>query len=136
MNDLDGLGPGPQPGHVDVRIAYRSNGELLQPWIKRLQFLLRKAQRIVEAGLIPMIQGSEADRGHSCVNLRFMLGFAVRISHDYRKRGENFVVQQPRVGTDWSRLKQQAAGCDSRWDRLSVYADRDQELLSGRRALR
>ena len=55
-HDLDRFRPRPKPGHVDVRIAHESHRELLQPWFKNFEFGVRRLQRGIEPGLIPLVE--------------------------------------------------------------------------------
>ena len=51
-HDFDGLGPGPEPRHVNVRIADDANVELLQPGLERFQLRVSLFERGIEASLI------------------------------------------------------------------------------------
>ncbi len=66
---FDGLGPRPQPRHVDVRIPDDANVELLQPRLQCFEFGLCLFQRRIEPSLISVVERRKINSLHGSVEL-------------------------------------------------------------------
>ena len=135
-HDFHGFRPGPEPGHVDVGVSRRANGEALEPGVERLQFGLRLAQRLVEGALVAAIETREADSFHRGVELAFVLRLTFGKGRDHWPRRENLLAQQAGIGTRHGGFNHQAAAVDLRAHFGGIHPGSNQELLSGLGAFR
>ena len=83
-NHLHRLRPRPQPGHVDMRIAHRLDGELLQPGLELRQFVMRAPERCIEARLIAFVQRAQINGLDRRIHLLLALGFAFFVRRNDR----------------------------------------------------
>ena len=129
-DDLDGFRPGPQPSHVDMRIANRANRESFEPWVQHLQLGLRVPKRLVESRLIAPVQCGQLNGLDRRIELRVALAPAGLIRVNHQAGSEDFVAHQSRIGPSGRRRDDKAAAVDFRFFFFGVSSYRDQKSLA------
>ena len=125
-----GFRPGPQPRHVDVRIADRSNGELLHPVIDRLQSASASFQGACESLLVAAVEGGEIDGFDGIRELLPMLRLAGGEAAENVFRGKNFVAQHSGIGLPGV-IDQQLRSLKAPALGVEGNLDGDRDLLAG-----
>ena len=134
MDDVDGFGPGPHPGGVDVRVAGGVDCITLQERAERGELRLRSVERGVKCRLIGMGEGGEVDAAGGCVEgclLGGELGGRGGEDGEQVRGGEQLVEHVAGVGAAGDKIDAQIGGAEA----LDVFGaekfDGDEDLLAG-----
>ena len=117
-----------------MRVPDRANRELFQPWIQRLQFALRLAQRRVEACLVVLVERRKIDGFDRRVELLLRVRPTFLVRRNHRTRRQDFHSQHRRIRPASGRFNGQLSVMKLRLDLRSIDSHGDQKFLPGLRA--
>jgi len=93
-----GLGPRPEPRHVDMRIAHYPYGELLHPVVDRFETAVREPHGNGERHHVAARKGAEVDSLHGILKLLAMLRLSTGKAGEHIFSGEDLIAQGAGVG--------------------------------------